>query len=267
MYRPVASGSAAPPPPPPPPGAAPADDDATAAPAPTAASGAASGVAEAGGMSPLFLDIREAGLIPEALKAPEAPEIDVGGAVMSGLPCREAGRKNCKTRAETEAVAAVAAEVAALFQRSAPGRGGDAGGQSPVAVGVDSDGTGGDSGCDSGCDSGSGGGSGGGSGTDGGSYEGAIGGGEGAAATAISTATATWSARGTSRGRVFEAIAEIARDPPLNFSEDILEVMKGGDREAPPELAGSQEGGTDQEVGGYGPKMDRVIDSLMSLGR
>ena len=95
------------------------------------------------------------------------------------------------------------------------------------------------------------------------SDEGSIAGGSDASATS----SATGSAQGSRRARVFETIAEIARDPPLNFSEDILEVIKGGGGEPPPGLAGSQEGGTDEGVGGYGPQMDRVIDALTSLGR
>eukprot|EP00904_Undaria_pinnatifida_P002740 jgi/Undpi1/12467/HiC_scaffold_5.g02138.m1 len=61
-----------------------------------------------------------------------------------------------------------------------------------------------------------------------------------------------------------DAIAGIARDPPLNFSEEILGVIKGG--EAPRGWGGKSSGARDR-IGGYGPQMDRVIDSLVSLGR
>ncbi|CAM9270813.1 unnamed protein product [Hapterophycus canaliculatus] len=69
-----------------------------------------------------------------------------------------------------------------------------------------------------------------------------------------------------------EAIAATARDPPLVMSEEVLEVLIGKARGG----AGTDGGGSGGAVGedgdgvgtgGYGPRLDRVVEALTSLGR
>lgn len=220
--------------------------------------GASSATATAAGadavrMSPRSFSVREAGLASGELEESEA-----FGA----------------------AIAAAVAAVAALLQPSACEMDGGAGGQSSVTRGADGSvggGSGGGGYGGRGGGSGKGGGSGGGScgvsdgggGGSGGSYDDGI--------ACGGDASATGSAGVTCRARVYEAIADIARDPPLSFSEEILGVLKGEGRGASQGFAGSggvgegggssSGGGTDKCIDGYGPTMERAIDSLMSLGR
>lgn len=74
---------------------------------------------------------------------------------------------------------------------------------------------------------------------------------------------------GTRRARVFEAVASIARDPPLVFSEEVLGVFNAGRRRSDSGQGRLGQGGGDdgEGGGGYGPEMDRVVESLTSLGR
>ena len=178
------------------------------------------------------------------------------------------------------AIAAAVAAVATLLQPSECEIDGGASGQSPVARGAGGSVGGGSVG---GGDGDRGGGRGSGSGSCGGSCSFSGGGGGGGSydggISSGGDASGTGSAGGTRRTRVYELIADIARDPPLNFSEDFLAVLKGGGRGAPQGFAGSQKGGvgegdggssgggTDECIDGYGPTMGRPIDSLMSLGR
>lgn len=53
-----------------------------------------------------------------------------------------------------------------------------------------------------------------------------------------------------------DAIIAIARDPTLVMSEEALEVLKG-----------ATGGGSGEGCEGYGPKMDRIVESVTSLGR
>lgn len=64
---------------------------------------------------------------------------------------------------------------------------------------------------------------------------------------------------GTLGAATFEAIAAMARDPPLVMSDEALGVLEGG-------VSGAQaEGGAG--AAGYGPELARVVEALKSLGR
>ncbi|CAB1119181.1 unnamed protein product [Ectocarpus sp. CCAP 1310/34] len=53
-----------------------------------------------------------------------------------------------------------------------------------------------------------------------------------------------------------DGIIAIASDPPLIMSEEALEILKG-----------ATGGGSGEGFEGYGPKMDRIVESVTSLGR
>ena len=68
-------------------------------------------------------------------------------------------------------------------------------------------------------------------------------------------------AAGTLGAAALEAVAAMARNPPLVMSEEALEVLEGG------RTGEEGEGGAGAGAGGYGPKLGRVVESLTSLGR
>lgn len=67
------------------------------------------------------------------------------------------------------------------------------------------------------------------------------------------------------RASVFESLAALSRDPPLVFSGEVLRVLTEVEGEI--EEGGGTGWGGEGGIGGYGPEMDAVVESLISLGR
>ena len=82
---------------------------------------------------------------------------------------------------------------------------------------------------------------------------------------------ASWDDR---RERLYSVVSAIARDPPLIFSDEVACVLKGREEVCAWAGGGGVEHGIGDDsgsvgeiIGGYGPEMDYVIDSLMCIGR